>query len=234
VENKQKPLTFLTEEDEVEGEDAQNIQINYATSGSPVVEFTYDETNESYLRYNDSEQTVELSDETPIEVENVFIAEMDHEVIDKEGRRAIDLESGGNGYLIQKGKGQTVEWENSDGRIVPTKDGEEIGLVKGQTWINIIPIDKLRGEQLDQLFDAMLLIKTREEFYRFFDDLATMNEVQSLAQRLQVARMLDKGDTYSQIEKETNASTATISRVRRCLDYGSDGYEIALERLKEK
>src|SRR5699024_7087415 len=96
VENKQKPLTLLTEE--VEGEDAQNIQINYATSGSPVVEFTYDETNESYLRYNDSEQTVELSDETPIEVENVFIAEMDHEVIDKEGRRAIDLESGGNGY----------------------------------------------------------------------------------------------------------------------------------------
>lgn len=95
-------------------------------------------------------------------------------------------------------------------------------------------IDKLRGEQLDQLFDAMLLIKTREEFYRFFDDLATMNEVQSLAQRLQVARMLDKGDTYSEIEKETNASTATISRVRRCLDYGSDGYEIALERLKEK
>src|SRR5690625_6964046 len=64
---------------------------------------------------------------------------MDHEVIDKEGRRAIDLESGGNGYLIQKGKVKTVEWENSDGRIVPTKNGEEIGLVKGQTWINIIP-----------------------------------------------------------------------------------------------
>src|SRR5699024_4506792 len=124
---------------EADGFNVENIQINYATSGSPVVEFTYDETNESYLRYNDSEQTVELSDETPIEVENVFIAEMDHEVIDKEGRRAIDLESSGNGYLIQKGKVQTVEWENSDGRIVPTKDGEEIGLVKGQTWINIIP-----------------------------------------------------------------------------------------------
>src|SRR5699024_3873365 len=90
VDNKQKPLTFLTEDDEVEDEDAQNIRINYATSGSPVVEFTYDETNEAYLRYNDSEQTVELSDETPIEVKNVFIAEMDHEVIDKEGRRAID------------------------------------------------------------------------------------------------------------------------------------------------
>ncbi|HLR60337.1 MAG TPA: YerC/YecD family TrpR-related protein [Pseudogracilibacillus sp.] len=94
-------------------------------------------------------------------------------------------------------------------------------------------IDKLRGEQLDQMFDAMLSIKTREEFYRFFDDLATMNEIQSLAQRLQVAKMLDQGDTYSQIEKETKASTATISRVRRCLDYGSNGYKIALDRLKE-
>lgn len=95
-------------------------------------------------------------------------------------------------------------------------------------------IDKLRGKQLDQMFDAMLSIKTREEFYRFFDDLATMNEIQSLAQRLQVAKMLDHGDTYSQIEKETKASTATISRVRRCLDYGSDGYEIVLERMKDK
>ncbi len=95
-------------------------------------------------------------------------------------------------------------------------------------------IDKLRGEQLDQLFDAMLTIETREEFYRFFDDLATMNEIQSLAQRLQVAKMLDQGDTYSQIEQETKASTATISRVRRCLDYGSEGYKIALERLNDK
>lgn len=97
-----------------------------------------------------------------------------------------------------------------------------------------VQIDKLRGEQLDQMFDAMLSIKTREEFYRFFDDLATMNEIQSLAQRLQVAKMLDEGDTYSQIEKETKASTATISRVRRCLDYGSDGYKIVLERMKNK
>lgn len=96
-----------------------------------------------------------------------------------------------------------------------------------------VQIDKLRGEQLDQMFDAMLSIKTREEFYRFFDDLATMNEIQSLAQRLQVAKMLDQGDTYSQIEQETKASTATISRVRRCLDYGSNGYKIALDRLKD-
>ena len=95
-------------------------------------------------------------------------------------------------------------------------------------------IDKLRGEQLDQLFEAILSLKTKEECYKFFDDIATMNEIQSLSQRLQVAKMLNDGKTYSHIEKETKASTATISRVRRCLDYGSGGYEIALERLEDK
>lgn len=95
-------------------------------------------------------------------------------------------------------------------------------------------INKLRGEQLDQLFDAILQLETREECYKFFDDIATMNEIQSLSQRLHVARMLNDGKTYSTIEKQTNASTATISRVRRCLDYGSGGYNIVLERLDEQ
>lgn len=94
-------------------------------------------------------------------------------------------------------------------------------------------IDKLRSDQLDELFDAILTLETREECYQFFDDIATMNEIQSLSQRLQVAKMLNNGKTYSTIEKKTNASTATISRVRRCLDYGSGGYHIALERLDE-
>jgi TrpR-related protein YerC/YecD len=96
-----------------------------------------------------------------------------------------------------------------------------------------LQIDKLRGEQLDQLFDAILSLKDREECYQFFDDLATMSEVQSLAQRLQVAKMLLDGSTYSSIEQETNASTATISRVRRCINYGSDGYKLVVERLNE-
>lgn len=92
-------------------------------------------------------------------------------------------------------------------------------------------IDKLRGEQLDQLFDAILSLKDREECYRFFDDIATMSEIHSLSQRLQVARMLTQGATYNEIEKQTNASTATISRVRRCINYGSDGYKLVLERI---
>lgn len=92
-------------------------------------------------------------------------------------------------------------------------------------------IDKLRGKQLDQFFDAILSLQTREECYQFFDDVATMNEIQSLSQRLQVAKMLNEGNTYNEIEKETKASTATISRVRRCLDYGSGGYEKVLDRM---
>ncbi|GGJ93803.1 hypothetical protein GCM10007063_15450 [Lentibacillus kapialis] len=92
-------------------------------------------------------------------------------------------------------------------------------------------IDKLRGNQLDQLFDAILALKDREECYQFFDDIATMSEVHSIAQRLQVAKMLTEGYTYNYIEEETSASTATISRVRRCINYGSGGYKIVLDRL---
>ncbi|MFG6120382.1 MULTISPECIES: YerC/YecD family TrpR-related protein [Thalassobacillus] len=92
-------------------------------------------------------------------------------------------------------------------------------------------IDKLRGKTLDQLFEAILALENVEECYRFFDDLATMNEVQSLAQRLEVARMLREGYTYHKIETETGASTATISRVKRSLNYGNDAYQMALDRL---
>lgn len=94
-------------------------------------------------------------------------------------------------------------------------------------------IDKLRGELLDQFFDAVLSLETKEECYQFFDDVATMNEVQALSQRLEVAKMLRSGSTYNQIEQETKASTATISRVRRCLDYGSDGYGLILDRISK-
>ena len=93
-------------------------------------------------------------------------------------------------------------------------------------------IDKLRGQSLDQLFDAILSLKDKEECYRFFDDLCTMGEIQSLAQRLEVARMLREGFTYHKIESETGASTATISRVKRCLNYGNDGYQMTLERIQ--
>jgi TrpR-related protein YerC/YecD len=96
-----------------------------------------------------------------------------------------------------------------------------------------MPLDKLRDESLDRLFQAVLSLQTLEECYRFFDDLCTVGEIKSLAQRLEVARMLRQGCTYHQIESETGASTATISRVKRCLHYGSDGYALVLDRLSE-
>lgn len=95
-------------------------------------------------------------------------------------------------------------------------------------------IDKLRGKGLDQLFEAVLSLKDLEECYRFFDDLCTVNEIQSLSQRLEVARMLQEGNTYHRIETDTGASTATISRVKRCLNYGNDAYTMALERIKKE
>lgn len=94
-------------------------------------------------------------------------------------------------------------------------------------------IDKLRGKATDQLFQAILSLRDLDECYRFFDDLCTVNEISSLAQRLEVARMLEEGKTYHKIETETGASTATISRVKRCLNYGNDAYSMALERIKE-
>lgn len=93
-------------------------------------------------------------------------------------------------------------------------------------------LNKLKQRELEQLFHAILKLETMEDCYRLFDDLCTVGEVKSLAQRLEVARMLEEGCTYNQIESETGASTATISRVKRCLHYGTDGYKLALDRLR--
>ncbi|GEN83712.1 hypothetical protein SLU01_20240 [Sporosarcina luteola] len=92
-------------------------------------------------------------------------------------------------------------------------------------------IDKIRSEQTDQLFKAILELKDLEECYMFFDDLSTMSELQSMVQRLEVAHALKQKKTYDRIQSETGASTATISRVRRCVDYGSGGYNTVLNRL---
>ncbi|WP_077624269.1 YerC/YecD family TrpR-related protein [Sediminibacillus massiliensis] len=94
-------------------------------------------------------------------------------------------------------------------------------------------IDKLRGEQLDQLFEAILSLKDKEECYRFFDDIATISEIQSLSQRLLVAKMLKEGYTYGVIVEESKASTTTISRVKRCLNYGNDAYSMVLDRIED-
>ena len=90
---------------------------------------------------------------------------------------------------------------------------------------------KIKSEQVDDLFKAILKLETIDECYRFFEDICTIKEIQSIAQRLEVAKLLTLNNTYSEIEKETGASTATISRINRSLNYGVDGYKIVFERL---
>ena len=91
--------------------------------------------------------------------------------------------------------------------------------------------DKLKNENIDELFAAILSLESIEECYRFFKDLATVPEIKSLSQRLQVAKMLMQNETYTLISKTTGASTATISRVKNALFYGEDGYKLVIERL---
>lgn len=91
---------------------------------------------------------------------------------------------------------------------------------------------KIKTEAVDHLFQAVLCLKNTEECYAFFEDLCTVNELLSLSQRFEVASMLKRHNTYLEIAEKTGASTATISRVNRSLNYGNDGYELVLERLK--
>lgn len=93
---------------------------------------------------------------------------------------------------------------------------------------------RLRSEEVDGLFRAMLTLQNEEDCYRFFEDLCTIHELQSLAQRMEVAKQLDEKKTYASIAETTGASTATISRVSRCLMYGADGYRRVLDRLANK
>lgn len=94
--------------------------------------------------------------------------------------------------------------------------------------------EKMKSMHFDELFRAILSLKTEDEVCAFFEDICTVNEMKAMLQRLQVAELLDKGEQYSKIVAETGASTATISRVNRCLLYGSDGYHIVLDRMKQK
>ena len=92
----------------------------------------------------------------------------------------------------------------------------------------------IRTEAVDFLFDAILSLKDREECYIFFEDICTVNELLSLSQRVEVAKMLREQKTYLDIAEKTGASTATISRVNRSLNYGNDGYDMVFERVAKE
>ena len=93
---------------------------------------------------------------------------------------------------------------------------------------------KIKTDAVDSLFDSVLCLQSREECYSFFEDLCTVNELLSLSQRFEVAAMLKDGKTYLEIAEKTGASTATISRVNRSLNYGNDGYELVFGRMEKK
>lgn len=93
--------------------------------------------------------------------------------------------------------------------------------------------NKIKTPAVDFLFDAILSLKNREECYTFFEDICTINELLSLSQRFEVANMLTKHNTYLEIAEKTGASTATISRVNRSLNYGNDGYSMVFSRIEE-
>ena len=92
----------------------------------------------------------------------------------------------------------------------------------------------IRTDAVKDLFEAILTLENVEECFDFFEDVCTVNEVLSIAQRFAVAKMLKENNTYLEVAKETGASTATISRVNRSLNYGNDGYDMTFERLKEE
>lgn len=132
-----EPLSFLTEEEiaELIGENGKKVSIQYNDYN---VSYTFDENENVYYRSSDGIETADYVTGQPLKVNNVFIVEMYHQVVDSEGRLKIDLTSGGEGILLQNGIYQYVQWENRNGRILPVINGEVVKFVPGKTWINIV------------------------------------------------------------------------------------------------
>jgi hypothetical protein len=144
LEDEIKPLPFF-ENEQTNGQSVNTVDIFYSKQSYSHVRYVYD--GKQYVRYSGGVQTVDRETKDPVAVQNVFVVEMEHTVVDDKGRRDIDLTSGGKAYLFQKGKMQQVEWQNVDGRILPYKDGVPLGFVPGKIWINIVPtLDEVHYE----------------------------------------------------------------------------------------
>jgi len=95
-------------------------------------------------------------------------------------------------------------------------------------------MSNLKCKSIDKLFQTILNLKTVDECYKYFEDICTVKEIQDMAQRLETAILLDNGENYQKISEDVGISTATIGRVSKCLKYGSGGYRMALDRLKNE
>lgn len=130
-------LNFWEDLDEIPGEPAKHVKLDYI--GSYDVTYEYDEEQQAYLRYMQGEPHLDRESETQLAASNILIAEAQHQIIDNVGRRDIDVNGPGHGWLVQAGKVREITWEMKDGLIRAYVGDEEQQLVPGQTWINIIP-----------------------------------------------------------------------------------------------
>jgi hypothetical protein len=130
-------IPFKDPKEEMLGDDAKWIEIEYHSTYQ--VAYEYDPETQLYTRYVRGEPHLDMETEKALTTTNVFVIETSHRILDNVGRRAIDVMSEGEGYLFQRGKMQKVDWKRVDGVIRPMKDGEEVGLYPGTTWVNIIP-----------------------------------------------------------------------------------------------
>ncbi|WP_307893559.1 DUF3048 domain-containing protein [Bacillus swezeyi] len=139
LETRTDPLTFK-ESPEEPSETLYSIRLDYGTkSVTNRVEYGYDKKVKGYVRKSAGVLTTDLETEEPVILQNIVIAEAEHQMKDAYGRRDIDLRSGGKGLLLQNGEVRQINWKNENGRIIPVADGKSVPFVPGKTWINIIP-----------------------------------------------------------------------------------------------
>ncbi|KZM54022.1 MULTISPECIES: DUF3048 domain-containing protein [Aeribacillus] len=139
------PLPFLSDEEisGISGEEMLEAVVSYGSKPEWRIKYVFDQQLGRYKRYSGDELTVDRETEEPVLLDNIFIVQTDHRFLDDYGRRTIDLNSGGEGILLQKGMMKRVDWKNVNGRILPYENEEQVKLVPGHTWINIVPdLDK--------------------------------------------------------------------------------------------
>ncbi|WP_026695289.1 DUF3048 domain-containing protein [Peribacillus kribbensis] len=136
-----QPLTFLTAEElqHFNGEKAGSVEINYSTPDYKT-RYVFDQETKKYKRYSDSVLTIDYDTKEEVLLDNLLIIEAPHRVVDKKGRRDIDLRAGGKGFLFQLGRVHEITWEFKKNVITPYIGGKEAGLIPGRTWVSVIPV----------------------------------------------------------------------------------------------
>lgn len=134
-------FTFLKEgqTNDLDGTAAEQVKIEYSSRITTHVDYKYNATKNAYIRYSAGEKLTDLETMEDIIAHNIFIVETPHTVIDDQGRKEIDITSGGNGVLLQNGERFNVEWKSVDGKLLPYANGEQVPLAPGKTWIQIVP-----------------------------------------------------------------------------------------------